>query len=158
MAVNSLLTTIPSNAMPTSSAYSGMGNEWQNFSKNNMLPIIQRLTGSFGNFAQPYSDANAASTKYMTGQLMPAMQGALNKLAGRGMINSSVASDALSKVGADLGRQALGVNANMMGNAALNYGNAVMNAAQLGQYSTSSSKDTSAPWRILASILTGSGS
>lgn len=158
MAVNSLLTTIPSNAMPTSSSYSGMGGAWQNFSQNKILPIIQQLTSSFSNYAQPFNAANTASTQYMENQLMPSMQGVLNKLAGRGMINSSVASDALSKVGADLGRQALGVNANMMGNAALNYGNAVMNAAQLGQYSTSSSQDTSAPWRILASILTGSGS
>lgn len=153
MAVNSL--TIPTNAMPTSSSYSGMGGAWQNLSQNKILPIIQQLTSSFSNYAQPFNAANTASTQYMENQLMPSMQGVLNKLAGRGMINSSVASDALSKTAAQMGGQALGMNANLMGNAAVNYGNTLMNAAQMGQYSTSQSKDSSAPWRILASILSG---
>lgn len=152
MAINAL--TIPTSAMPVSSSYSGMGQGWQNFSQQQQ-PILSKLLSSFGNFSQPYGQAANSTTQYMNSQLMPSIQGVLNKLTARGVLNSSVASDALSKTATGLGGEALGAQASQMGNAASQYAPALFSGAQLGQYSTSSSKDASAPYRIMAQLLSG---
>ena len=151
MAINSFM--IPASAMPQSSSYSGMGQGWTDFSNQTVKPIISNLVSGFGNFSKPYNEAASGMTQYVNTQLAPAMQGILNKLAGRGMINSSVASDAMSKGLTGLLNNAQGYQAQLMGNAAGNYAPFVQGVGQMGQYSSSSSKDASAPYQIMAQLL-----
>jgi len=151
MALQSFL--VPQTAFPTSSGYSGLGQAWTGFSQNQVMPLLSRLVGSFGAYAEPYNQAGQMTAQYMTNQLLPSIQGVLNRLAGRGMLQSSVASDALAKTAATLGGQALGAQAGLLGSAAQNYGESLFKAAELGRYSTQSSQDPSAPYRVIADLL-----
>ena len=153
MAISAL--TIPTNIGPTS--YTGLGSSWQDFSANTVQPVLANLVSNYPQFMnKTYDDATAGLGKVATAQLQPALQGALNSLAGRNMINSSVASDTMSKAGTGVLNNLLGYGASLQGQKAAalaNMPNMLGGIAQLGQYS--SSTDNSVPYEIMATLLSG---
>ncbi len=166
-----------SNNSSWNKSYSGLGSGWTNWSGNTVQPLLSGVLGNYPNFINSaYNDASSGINAVAQSQLAPAMQGVINKLASRGMINSSVAGDAMSKTASGILDSLLSnqtsLNANRAG-ALAQYPSLLMNAAQLGQYSSgtgganatstssslsnssSSSSDTSTPYRIMASLLSG---
>lgn len=153
MAINAM--NIPTGIGPQS--YSGMGQGWQNWSNQTAQPIMSNLMNNYqGIVGQGYDDASAGIANFGTQQMQPAIQSTINNLAGRGMINSSVAGGALSDVIGKLAGNTQGYQANLMGqkaNAQAQFPTFAQNAAQMGQYSSSS--DNSTPYRLMAQLLSG---
>lgn len=125
MAIN--LMTIPTNTFQTS--YSGMGPQWQNFSTQNVMPAIGNLL-------------NTGMGKTMQAQAAPAMQSVINNLAGRNMINSSVASDTMAKAMQGISSQSIA-----------QYPQLLTQLAGMGQYSLS--QDPLEGYKLYASMLSG---
>ena len=146
---------IPTNVGPQS--YSGLGAGWQNWTNNTVQPVLTNLLNNYqGIVGQGYDNAAAGLANFSTNQMRPAIQSTINNLAGRGMINSSVAGGALSDVISKMAGTTQGYQANLMSqkaNAQAQMPNFAGNMAQLGQYSSSS--DNSTPYRIFASLLSG---
>ena len=153
MAINAL--SIPNNVGPTS--YSGFGSGWQNWSQNTVQPVLSNLLGNYEGFVNnAYGNATNGMQQFAQNQMAPAAQSVINNLAGRGMINSSVAGDTMSKTLSNIANQAQGYQAQMAGsqaNAMMQLPTFATNLAQFGQYSNST--DNSTPYRIMASLLSG---
>lgn len=153
MAISAL--TIPTNIGEVK--YEGMGPSWTDWSNQTVQPVLSNLVSNYPQFInKTYDDATAGLGKVATAQLQPALQGALNSLAGRNMINSSVASDTMSKAGTGVLNNLLGYGANLQGQKATtlaNMPNMLGGMAQLGQYGLKT--DTSTPYKIMAMLLSG---
>lgn len=151
MAIEAL--SIPTNLYPTS--YSGMGEGWQNFSQNQAMPILSSLLSNYpGYIDNTYNTASTGLANFTSNQLQPAIQSTLNGLAGRNMINSSVAGDALSKTLTGLAGNMQGYQANLAADAAkakMAYPSFALNAANTGQHSTST--NPLAPYQMMADLI-----
>ena len=147
--------TIPTDLYPSS--YSGLGSSWQDFSQNQALPAVQNMLTQYPDFInQAWGNANSGMQQFAKNTLKPAMQNTVNSLNSRGMLDSSVASDALAQTMSNVNTQLLGYNANneaakasMLGQ----YPTYLNNVAGLGQYSESS--DPSQPYATMASLIAG---
>lgn len=144
---------IPTNLFPSS--YSGMGSSWQDFSQNQALPAVQNMLTQYPDFInQAWGNANSGMQQFAQNTLKPAMQTTINGLNSKGMLDSSVASDALAQTMSNVGTQLLGYSANneaakasMLGQ----YPDYLNSTAGLGQYSESS--DPSKPYATMASLI-----
>lgn len=149
---------IPTNAYSSSSQYSGMGAPWQNFSQGTAMPVIGNLLKNWpGTVNQAYSGATEGMKEFAGSQMMPAMQDVINNLAGRNILNSSVASDTLSKAGTDIIGKLMGYQSQL----GMNQANAMMqlpqfasDVAKMGQYSTAKSSDPGEPYRAMLQAIT----
>ena len=144
---------IPTNLFPSS--YSGMGSAWQDFSQNQALPAVSNMLTQYPDFInQAWNGANNGMQQFTQNALKPAMQNTVNGLNSKGMLDSSVASDALAQTMSNVGNQVLGLSANNEAAKASMLGQypAYLNkVAGLGQYSESS--DPSAPYTTMANLL-----
>ena len=145
--------TLPNNwASLGPQSYSGMGQGWTNWSQNTAQPVLSNLLNNYNSTVNSnYAGASNGIGQFAQTQMQPAVQNTLNTLNANGVLNSSVAGDALSKTMLGVASNAQGLNANMETGRvnALNQLPALTtNAAQLGQYSNQSD-----PWAPYASIL-----
>jgi hypothetical protein len=152
MAINAL--TIPTNIGPQS--YSGLGSGYQDFSSNTVMPLLQKLlSGYSGTVNQAYGDTTAGLGTLTKNTITPAIQNVINSMAGKNMLNSSVASDAIGTAASNIGTSLLGNQTSLAGNQAnaltTGYGSLLGNSAQLGQYSSASNNST--PYQIMASLI-----
>ena len=152
MAINAL--SIPTGVGPTS--YSGLGQGYQSFTNNSVIPLLQSLLSGYqGNVNSAYNNASSGLGTLTKQTITPAIQSVINTMAGKNMLNSSVAGDAISGVASNIGTSLLGNQLTLAGNKAnaltSGYDDTLLKAANLGQYSTSS--DTSTPYRIMASLI-----
>ena len=145
--------TIPTDLFPSS--YSGLGSSWQDFSQNQALPAVQNMLTQYPDFInQAWGNANSGMQQFAKNTLKPAVQNTINGLSSKGMLDSSVASDALAQTMGNVNTQLLGYNANneaAKANALGQYPAYLNNVAGLGQYSESS--DPSAPYTTMANLL-----
>lgn len=154
MAINAL--NIPTNIGPQS--YSGLGSAFQNFSSSSVMPLLQSLLSNYsGNVNSAYDSANAGLGTLTKNTVTPAIQNVINSMAGKNMLNSTVASDAIGNTASNIGTSLLGNQASLAGNKAnaltTGYGNLLTSAAGLGNYSTASNNST--PYQIMANLLSG---
>jgi hypothetical protein len=160
---------IPTNIGPstssTSSAYSGLGPAWSNWNNSTIQPILSNLAQNYkSNVNSAYDQAGNAATQYASTQMSPVIQNIINQLSANGVLNSSVAGEAIGQGAAKVGEQAQQFNAGNEANRAnaLTTGqNSFMTGlAGLGQYSqsggTSQSSDTSTPYELMTRLLMGS--
>jgi hypothetical protein len=159
------------------SPYSGLGPAWQTFGQTNVMPILQQLlaqypqmsSAAYGDAAKTagtaYDSANAGLGNFASQTLAPALQGTVNDLNANGVLNSSVAGDALAKTASTIGTGVLGMQnqnqtakAGVLGNLAqlgaasqMQYPNFALNTAQTGQYSN----DPTTMYRMWASLASG---
>jgi hypothetical protein len=105
------LTDIPSPAAPINSTFniptdlaSTSGPDWSGQLGSSILPNLQETAGNLPGLAESFGP----TLQGMYGNLMKqamgpgAFQGTLNNLASRNVLNSSIASDALSKAGTNI--------------------------------------------------------
>ena len=152
MAINAL--NIPTNIGPQS--YSGLGSGYQGFSNNTVMPLLQKLlSGYSGNVNSAYSNATSGLGTITKNTITPAIQSVIDRLAGKNMLNSSVASDTMSGTISDLASGLLSNQTALAGNKATaltsGYNDLLTGSAGLGQFS--SSTDNSRPYQIMASLL-----
>lgn len=152
MAINAL--SIPTGVGP--STYSGLGQGYQSFTNSSVIPLLQSLLSGYqGNVNSAYNNASSGLGTLTKQTITPAIQGVINTMAGKNMLNSSVAGDAISGAASSLGTSLLGNQMSLAGNKAnaltSGYDDTLLKAANLGQYSMSS--DTSTPYRIMASLI-----
>jgi hypothetical protein len=145
---------IPTNVGPSS--YGGLGAGYQGFMGNDLLPLLQQLVSGYAtNVDKAYNNANTSLGTITRNTITPAIQSTINGLAGRNMINSSVAGDAMSKtisnLSSDLLNKQAGISANKATALTSGYGDLLTNLANLGRYQTSG--DTSTPYQIMANLL-----
>lgn len=144
--------TIPTNLYPTS--YSGLGSVWQNFSANQAPKLESWLNNYDTNVNTAYNQASQGVGNVLSNQIAPAIQQNINGLAGRGMLNSSVAGDVMSKTMTGLaGNQqtnAMNLNAGRA-SALLDLGKQLMAGGAMGQYSESS--NPLAPYQTMAELI-----
>lgn len=154
MATNVL--DIPTNVGPTS--YSGLGAGYQDFSSGEVLPLLSKLLSGYkGNVNDAYSNASAGLGTLTKNTLTPAIQSVINGLAGKNMINSSVAGDTMTGTIGNLTKDLFANQTDMAQNKAkaltTDYGSLLTNTAGLGTYSASS--DNSTAYKIMAQLLQG---
>jgi hypothetical protein len=151
MATN--LMTIPTNTFQT--AYSGMGQPWQDFSTQKIMPIIQQLLqgGAGGYRNQVYGNAIGNVGNMATTMMKPAIQNVINSLSGRNMINSTVAGDTMSKAMTDVATPIMGYQAGLESQAASEYPKLLQGLAGMGQYSLS--QDPLEAYKLFAQMLSG---
>jgi hypothetical protein len=152
MAINAL--NIPTNVGPQS--YSGLGSAYQGFNTDTVIPLLQKLLGGYsGNVNSAYDNASSGLGALTKNTITPAIQQVINSLAGKNMLNSSVASDTMSNTISGLSNNLLSNQTSLAGDKAsaltTGYNNLLTNAAGLGQYS--SSTDNSTPYKIMAQLL-----
>lgn len=155
MAISAL--NIPSNLQGNWS-YSGMGQPYQDFTTNTVMPTLSNLIGNYQTTTnQAYDDASSGIGTLTKNALTPAIQSTINSLAGRGMINSSVAGDALSKTASNVANSVLASQQDLATNRAnamtSGYSDLLTNLAELGRYSQSGNDATS--YQIMANLLSG---
>lgn len=93
MAINAL--SIPTGVGPTS--YSGLGQGYQSFNNNSVIPLLQSLLSGYqGNVNSAYGNATSGLGTFAKQTITPAIQSVINTMAGKNMLNSSVAGDAIS--------------------------------------------------------------
>lgn len=136
--------------------YTGLGAGYTNFTNNNLLPLLQQLVSGYAtNVDKAYNNANTSLGTITRNTITPAIQSTINNLAGRNMINSSVAGDTMSKTISSLSSDLLNKQAGIASNKATalttGYGDLLTNLTGLGQYRTES--DTSIPYQIMANLL-----
>ena len=145
--------TIPTNLYPSS--YSGLGSVWQQFGANQAPKLEGWLNNYDTNVNTAYNQASQGVGNVLSNQISPAIQQNINGLAGRGMLNSSVAGDVMSKTMTGLAgnHQANAMNLNAgRASALLDLGKQLMAGGSLGQYSESS--NPLAPYQMLAEMIT----
>ena len=152
MATNVL--DIPTNVGPSS--YSGLGSAYQNFSSDTVLNMLKSYLGNYStNVNNAYADASSGLSNLTKSTITPAIQSTINNLAGKNILNSSVAGDTLSKTISNLTSGLLDNQATLANNKATaltsGYSNLLTDVAGLGNYSTSS--DNSTAYKIMASLL-----
>ncbi len=145
---------IPTSVGPSS--YGGLGAGYQGFMGSDLLPLLQQLVSGYAtNVDKAYNNANTSLGTITRNTITPAIQSTINNLAGKNMINSSVAGDAMSKtisnLSSDLLNKQAGISANKATALSTGYGDLLTNLANIGRYQTSS--DTSAPYQIMANLL-----
>ena len=144
--------TIPTNLYPSS--YSGLGSVWQNFGANQAPKLESWLNNYDTNVNTAYNQASQGAGNVLSSQIAPAIQQNINGLAGRGMLNSTVAGDVMSKTMTGLAgnhqANAMNLNANRA-SALLDLGKQLMAGGAMGQYSESSNK--LAPYQTMAELI-----
>lgn len=152
MAINAL--NIPTNI--GLSKYTGLGSGYQGFSNNTVMPLLQKLlSGYSGNVNSAYSNATSGLGTITKNTITPAIQSVIDRLAGKNMLNSSVASDTMSGTISDLTNNLfsnqVGLAQNKVSALTSGYNDLLTGSAGLGRYSSDS--DTSTPYQIMASLL-----
>lgn len=108
------------------------------------------------NINSAYDSANQGIGSLAKTQLAPAVQSTLNGLAGRGMLNSSVAADALkgtmSNINTQLLNSATNLNASRAGSLA-DFGKQLLAGGAMGQYSETTNQ--LAPYELMANLIQG---
>jgi len=80
------------------------------------MPAYDFMLNNYPQYMQNiYGQAQKGIGQFAQTQMQPAVQNTINNLAGRGMINSSVASDTLSNTIRQIANQAQGYQAGMQG-------------------------------------------
>ncbi len=125
---------------------------------------IQAMPGLLDNYQQTVQDQQANLARTALGP--EAFQGTMNDLASRGMLNSSVASDAISKAAQNIMQQVLTNGFQASTDALtnkLNYPTALGRLAQLGQegssfgfsFGQSQSSDPLQPYQLASNMIMG---
>lgn len=161
-----LFPTSQSSQSTSSSSRSGIN--WNSPFMQALLPqlnnSLNQLPSTLDNMQRTLQDQQTNLARQSLGP--QALQGTLNNLAANGMINSSVAGDALSKTASTIMQDVLnrGYESALAGQQArLALPSALAGVAQLGQESSSSSRSSAsssssnplAPYELAASILQG---
>lgn len=108
-------------------SYSGISPQYSNQMLASLIPQLQQSTSGMPTSINNFTRTGAYST----------LQDVMNNLAGRGMLNSSVASDALSKGITGMGNQAAQMqfqSPQMLGQLAQNLGGFSYSSNQLAPY------------------------
>ena len=146
--------TIPTNLYPTS--YNGLGSIWKNASQSLAPQFTDFYSNYNNNVNNAFNQAQGGIQGVLSNQIAPAIQGNINNLAGRNMLNSSVASDTLSKTmtGITNNQQAQNTALNTARmTSLLDLGKQLMSGAGLSQYSENS--NPLAPYQMMAELIQG---
>lgn len=83
------------------------------------MPAYDFMLNNYPQYMQGiYGNAQKGIGQFAQNQMQPAVQNTINSLAGRGMINSSVASDSISNTIGQIANQAQGYQAGLQGDMA----------------------------------------
>jgi hypothetical protein len=159
---------IPTNLYPTTTSTSGgassSGINWGSPFVSGILPTLTKAAKDLPGIASGMSGLLQGQYNSLMQQAMgpQAFQGTLNQLAAKNMLNSSVASDAMSKTATPIAQSIAnkGWESQLAGQQArMNVPSILGQLAQLGQQSNSSSTSSSntsnplAPYELMAQLI-----